>query len=197
MTKRISRSAILMIGAALSFVSTAHAQPPGETTQETVTPLTALDYFEIGQLVARYANAIVYCTNSGYDYAALFTANGWFAPSREGVVGNKWQGRERLAEAAGGGAGGCRDVARRNITHVLTNHIITAAPGGATGRVDLVAVGVGGDPFKAERQGHYEDVYVKTSSGWRFQSRTHVLLPGQTVTPLNRQRSEGDRTDDR
>lgn len=181
---------------AVGLWTTAYPQPPDATSEPPVTPLTALDYIEIGQLVARYANAIVYCTNSGYDYAALFTEDGWFAPSRDGVVGARWQGRERLAEAAGGGEGGCRDIARRNLTHVLTNHIIEPAPGGARGRVDLVAVGVGGDPFKAERQGHYEDFYVKTPEGWRFQSRIHVLLPGQTVTPLNRPSSGENRSDD-
>ena len=186
MTTRNLRGAILAVGAVLGVMAGAPAQLPNSATQGTITPLTALDYIEIGQLVSRYATAIVNCTNSGYDYADLYAEDGWFAPTRDGVVRNKWQGRERLAEAAGGGAGGCRDVARQNITHVLTNHVISAAPGGATGRVDLVAVGVGGDPSKAERQGHYEDTYVKTASGWRFQSRTHVLLPGQTVTPLNR-----------
>jgi hypothetical protein len=178
----------ILVSAVISLATASYAQSPQEASQVEVTPLTALDYIEIKQLVARYAVAIVNCTNSGYDYAALYADDGWFAPSRDGSVGNKWQGRERLAEAAGGGQGGCRDVARRSITHVLTNHIITAVPGGATGRVDLVAVGVDGDPFKAERQGHYEDTYVKTPSGWRFQSRIHVLLPGQTVTPLTPRR---------
>jgi hypothetical protein len=145
--------------------------------------LTAFDYTEIEQLVRRYARAIVNCTNSGYDYADLYAEDGWFAPSRDGKVGNKWQGRERLAEAAGGGKGGCR-VGRREITHIPANHVIEPTADGAVGKVDLVAVGVDGDPFKVERQGYYEDTYVKTPRGWRFQSRIHMLRPGQTVTPL-------------
>jgi len=161
------------------------AQTPARA-QDKPMALTALDYIEIEQLVAKYAVAIVHCTNSGYDYADLYTEDGWFAPAREGKVGNRFQGRERLAEAAGGGKGGCREVAWREVTHVPTNHVITATPQGAVGRVDLVAVGVDNDPFKVERQGYYEDVYVKTPKGWRFGSRTHHLRSGQTVTPLNR-----------
>jgi hypothetical protein len=155
----------------------------GQTTTATASSLTALDYIEIRQLVSRYARAVVRCTNSGYDYADLYVQDGWFAPTRDGNVGQKWQGRERLAEAAGGGKGGCRDVAWAGVTHILTNQIITPSPEGARGEVDLVAVGVDGDPRKVEAQGHYEDVYVKTPAGWRFQSRVHHLSPRQRVTP--------------
>ena len=52
--------------------------------------LTALDYFEIQQLVAKYARAIDTCSNNGYDYADLFTSDGWFAPSQ-----NRWSAWER------------------------------------------------------------------------------------------------------
>ena len=75
-----------------------------------VSTLTALDYFEIGQLVAKYARAIDTCSNNGYDYADLFTADGFFAPEQNGVVGTRMQGRERLAEASGGGSRGCKNV---------------------------------------------------------------------------------------
>ena len=42
-----------------------------------------------------------------------------------------------------------------------------------------IAIGLDGEPGKVEAQGRYEDVYVKTTQGWRFQSRVHVLAPGQ------------------
>ena len=45
--------------------------------------LTALDYFEIQQLVAKYARAIDTCSNNGYDYADLFAEDGYFAPDSE------------------------------------------------------------------------------------------------------------------
>ncbi len=43
--------------------------------------LTALDYIEIEQLSARYAFAIEQCSNHGYDYADLYTDDGYFAVS--------------------------------------------------------------------------------------------------------------------
>ena len=49
-----------------AFSSGAHAQSapkPGE--------LTAQDYIEIQQLIAKYARAIDTCSNNGYDYADL------------------------------------------------------------------------------------------------------------------------------
>ena len=73
--------------------------------------LSALDYFEIEQLVAKYARAIDTCSNNGYDYADLFTADGFFAPDQNGVVGNRMQGRERLAEAQAAARAGARTSA--------------------------------------------------------------------------------------
>src|SRR5215831_9500692 len=72
--------------------------------------LTALDYIEIQQLVAKYARAIDTCSNNGYDYADLFTPDGAFIPSFNGKPGTPFQGRERLAEASGGGSKGCKNV---------------------------------------------------------------------------------------
>jgi hypothetical protein len=143
--------------------------------------LTPQDYIDIQQLVARYAYEIDNCTNNGYDYADLYTADGWFSASRDGRVGNKSQGREKLAAAARGNMKTCDEVPWKGISHLLVNHVITPAPGGATGKVYLVAIGLDGEPTKVEAQGHYEDVYVKTSQGWRFQSRLHMLAPGQAA----------------
>ena len=86
---------------------------------------TALDYIQIQQLVALYAQYIDTCSNNGYDYADLFAADGYFAPFTNGRVGGKWQGRERLAEASGGGRLGLQerrlDQARR-ASHVRQPH---------------------------------------------------------------------------
>src|SRR5688572_28032944 len=49
-------------------------------------PLTGLDYIEIQQLVSKYARAIDTCSNNGYDYADLFTADGYFAPEQGGNI---------------------------------------------------------------------------------------------------------------
>jgi hypothetical protein len=61
------------------------------------------------------------------------------------------------------------------ISHIVVNHVITPAAGGATGRSYLLAIGVGGVPTQIELQGGYEDTYVETPDGWRFGSRVHVF----------------------
>ncbi len=150
--------------------------------------LTAQDYIEIEQLAARYAYAIDKCTNSGYDYADLYTPDGVFSVADEnGVPGTaKFEGRERLAEAAGGGKGGCVDPKtvpdRYSMSHIVANLVITPTPEGATGKSYLLVVGFGDplakesakQPVRAYAWGGYDDVYVKTAKGWRFKSRVHV-----------------------
>ncbi|HXY03674.1 MAG TPA: nuclear transport factor 2 family protein [Terriglobales bacterium] len=150
--------------------------------------LTAQDYIEIQQLAARYAYAIDKCTNSGYDYADLYTPDGVFSIADEnGVPGTaKFEGRDRLAEAAGGGKGGCIDPKtvpdRYSMSHIVANHIITPTVEGAAGKSYLLVVGFGDptaketarQPVRAYAWGGYDDVYVKTEKGWRFKSRVHV-----------------------
>jgi hypothetical protein len=155
--------------------------------------LSALDYAEIGQLVNRYGQAIDTCSNDGYDYADLYTPDGVFIDkitpngfAKGGVVLAK--GREQLAEVVGGGSLGCKrptkgptatpgdgPVAWNGWSHLMVNHVITATPEGARGRVYLLMLGMTG-PNSLERDGGYEDIYVKTAGGWRIKSRTHVRL---------------------
>ena len=162
----------LGLTAMLTAISVGHAQSAPQTVP---VPLTALDYFEIQQLVSKYARAIDTCSNNGYDYADLFTADGYFAPEQGGKIGNSWQGRERLAEASGGGSRGCKNVGwiKQGVKHMYVNHIITASPEGATGTVDMLMIGLNGDPYKIRHEGYYEDTYVRTPQGWRFKSRIH------------------------
>ena len=63
----------LGLTAMLTAINVGHAQSAPQTVPM---PLTALDYFEIQQLVSKYARAIDTCSNNGYDYADLFTADG-------------------------------------------------------------------------------------------------------------------------
>ena len=171
----------MMIALLLILAPAAIAQQPRPAE------LSALDYFQIQQLVARYARAIDTCSNNGYDYADLFTPDGYFAPSMDGKVSLKFQGRERLAEVSGGGAQGCKNVPwiKEGVRHIYVNHIITPTAEGATGTVDMLMIGLGGDPNKIEYDGYYEDVYVRTPGGWRFKSRTHhaLLNQGKRVAP--------------
>ena len=172
----MSRRAIRTVLATLAILT---AVPLAASAQQEKGSLTPQDYIEIQQLVAKYAYAIDECTNKGYDYADLYTPDGSFGTSRNGKPGTRWVGRDRLAEAARGGMSDCKDVPWAGIVHMLVNHVIEPAPGGATGKVYLIAIGIDGEPGKVEAQGRYDDVYVKTAQGWRFKSRTHVLAPNQ------------------
>jgi len=143
--------------------------------------LSTQDYIDIQQLAARYAFLIDTCTNGGNDFADLFTADGEFSVSQAwGAAGARpTKGRAALVNAAGGdGKGGCRDAKTLmgyGISHISVNHVITPTADGAAGKSYLLAIGVGGDPTTIERQGGYEDVYVRTAEGWRFKSRVHVF----------------------
>ena len=149
--------------------------------------LSAMDYVEIQQLVAKYARAIDSCSNNGYDYADLFTPDGIFLPIVGGKPVSGIQGREKLAEVSGGGSRGCKNVGwiQQGVRHLYPNHVITATAEGAVGTVDMLMIGLGGDPNKIQYDGFYEDVYVKTPQGWRFKQRTHhaLLNGGRPATP--------------
>ena len=168
----------ILVTAIVCVPGSTRAQQPGGAPA-----LTALDYFEIQQLVAKYARAIDTCSNNGYDYADLFTPDGFFAPSQNGVVGTRFQGRERLAEVSGGGARGCKNVGWivQGVRHIYVNHIITPTADGATGTVDMLMIGLGGDPNRIRHEGYYADTYKNTAQGWRFASRIHHVPPGGTV----------------
>ena len=173
---RKNRSVATITALVLWFAMTTAAQERASKPA-----LTTQDYIDIQQLVARYTFLVDTCSNAGYDFADLFTADGEFSVSQQwGVAGaRKIKGREALADAGGGdGKGGCKDPKTTlgyGISHISVNHVILPAAGGATGRSYLLAIGVGGDPTTIERQGGYDDVYVKTPAGWRFQSRIHVF----------------------
>jgi SnoaL-like domain len=137
------------LSAALLLCGSLNAAEPKPMT------LTPLDYIELQQLNSRYSFAIDTCTNSGYDYADLYTEDGEFGVSEE------W-GKPKTMRGYG-------------ITHVLVDLVITPTATGAVGRCKLLAVGVGGNPTTVEQQGGYEDVYVKTPKGWRFKTRFHVF----------------------
>jgi hypothetical protein len=155
----------LVVGVAGSPSARAQQKVSGGT-------LTAADYMEIQQLVARYAYAVDTHADNGYAYADLFTADGVFGKTR---------GREALAELARttqkerGGPAFTR--------HFLTNVIIYPTPEGARGNQYLMALDVseGGKPSSVVHGGRYDDEYVKTPAGWRFKSRQ--LYPSKIGVP--------------
>jgi hypothetical protein len=169
-------ASILAIG-----IGTVCAQPPAARDSRPPLELTALDYIEIEQLNHKYAWAIDTCANDGFDYADLYTPDGTFI---SGDSGRRWQGREQLAEAAGGNGRGCPFV-RMPLSHLIVNLVIDATPNGAVGKSYLVYPGKNGEFADQQHQGHdggYQDVYVKTADGWRFKERVHVYppqIPGQ------------------
>lgn len=147
--------------------------------------LTAEDYVAIQQLAVRYAWVLDHCTNGGYDYADLYVDDGQFSVAEDwGTTSNTQRtsvakGRDALARAAGGGDDGkCIDPRKYvgyGINHIVVNHAITPSKTGAVGKHKLIAIGLCGYPHLMELQGGYEDAYVKTEEGWRFQSRIHVF----------------------
>jgi len=157
----------------LAVSAGAHAQSSAKPRE-----LTAQDYIDIQQLIAKYARYIDTCSNNGYDYADLYTPDGEFIPSYEGRQLPAIKGRERLAEVSGGGSRGCKNVGwiEQGVRHIYTNHIITPTAEGATGTVDMLMIGLGGDPNKIQYDGYYEDTYVRTPDGWRFARRVHHAI---------------------
>ena len=128
--------------------------------------LAAADYIEIQQLVARYPYAVDMHGGDGSAYAALFTPDGSFGTQAKGMA--------QLAELA---AKTNKDRSGPAFArHFVTNVVIKPSPEGATGRSYLVALDIseGGKPTTILHGGHYDDVYVKTSQGWRIKSRTYV-----------------------
>jgi hypothetical protein len=167
----------LLAAAVTLFASSAAlAQNSEPHDADKVMQLTALDYIEIEQLVRKYAWAIDTCSNDGFDYADLYTPDGVFI---NGENGERWQGRERLAEAAGGNGRGCPFPAMP-LSHLILNLVIEPTADGAVGKSYLVYPGRNGEFADEKHRGHdggYQDTYVKTAAGWRFQERVHVFLP--------------------
>ena len=172
------RSFIVIAAAVAIGIVVGRVGDDGRAAAQTGT-LTALDYQEITQLINRYAYGIDTCANNGYDYANLFTTDGTFTDRNSDAgfaAGGRVlaQGREALATLVGGGSRGCATkLVWTDWSHLMLNHEITPTADGAAGRMYLVQLGMNG-PGSVARHGGYEDVYVRTSEGWRIRSRTHV-----------------------
>ena len=97
----LKRTAIIGIclSASLSTLAAVRAQQK----ESKLPALTALDYFEIQQLVNRYAFAIDTCSNNGYDYADLYTSDGvfyWGVGARNRSAVNSWRKRPEAGKTA-------------------------------------------------------------------------------------------------
>jgi SnoaL-like domain len=138
--------------------------------------LTPTDYLEIRQLVARYAYAVDTGADNGNVYALLFAPDGTFADR----MGRETKGRDALAA-----------LARRNTRgpqsafHFIVNHVIEPTGDGAVGKEYLLQLrlGEGERPNDVFGGGHYEDIYVKTTDGWRFKRRQFIPSAGSPRPP--------------
>jgi hypothetical protein len=159
--------ALALIAGCLSISPVRAQQPAAKETK--VAPLTATDYREIQQLVARYSYALD--SAAGDVYASLFTADGILRAKTDPPYEVK--GRDKLAAFV------TRDLKKQGPMYVHTfaaNHIIQPSPQGATGRVYLVAIEIqeSTNPGLIQEGGRFDDLYVKTREGWRIKTRTDV-----------------------
>jgi hypothetical protein len=120
--------------------------------------LSALDYFEIQQLYARYNIAID--SGDAEAWAATFTPDGVFNTfaGHDALVGFVKMWREKL-----GGA---------TRKHWNNNLRIEGDAKQASGYVYLMLVDIGTKPASIITTATYTDSLVKTKDGWRFTKRT-------------------------
>jgi hypothetical protein len=132
-------------------------------------PLTADDYLAIRALANTYAYGLDTGADKGGLYAGVFTEDAEFhgPPAVPGGKPFDAKGREALRQFA------LVDRGSAYIRHFMTNHLIEPSPEGARGKVYLLVIDIaqGDKPTSVNMGGHYEDVYVKTSAGWRIKSR--------------------------
>ena len=187
MTKRTAWLAIAIAVIVVTLVVGARAQQQRQQKTSRASAqlpsFTALDYIEIQQLVYRYGWALDSGADNGYAYADLYVPDGIFTGTNQGPNGRSYQGRDRLAALARGG--------RRSpafVSHYVANVIIEPTAEGAVGRsyVGIFDIGNGGNGAKSrlDHGGLYNDVYVRTGSGWRFKTRTYYeSKSGEPVQP--------------
>jgi hypothetical protein len=161
--------ALVLITGGLSIPPVRAQQGAAKGTK--AAPLTATDYREIQQLVARYSYALDSAAGDGAVYASLFAADGILRAKTDPPYEVK--GRDKLAAFV------TRDLKKQGPLYVHTfaaNHIIQPSPEGATGRVYLVAIDIQEDanPGLIREGGRFDDLYVKTREGWRFKTRTYI-----------------------
>ena len=133
--------------------------------------LTGQDYAEIYQLYSRYAQGTDF--REGAMWLSVFTDDAVFQPGADAqdVVGQEalaeWRAQNFAARPP-----------ERQTRHWNSGWVITPIPGGARGRVYYLGVNVSSGRPVLGGSGHYEDIYVKTSDGWRIQERRAISDTG-------------------
>ena len=124
--------------------------------------LTAQDYADIQQLYWRY--------NHGSDFRdaelflSVFTDDAVFEIGDQKVVGREELQAQRVERHAG-------QVGDTGTRHWNTSYLITQSSEGAEGRLYWQLNGVAEGQPRPVASGTYDDVYVKTSDGWRIKHR--------------------------
>jgi hypothetical protein len=143
-------SRLVLAAAFLACVGAAAQKGTGQAMA-----LTDQDRAEIQQLSARYARAIGTC--AAEDYANLFESpNGFYESLNRGRV----MGKASIV-AMVKSERQCGQPAAERSARPAPVAMIEVTPEGVTANVPLDS-------------GHYEDVYVRTASGWRFRSRNNM-----------------------
>ena len=148
--------------------------------------LSIEDYIEIQQLVAHYPYPLDTNPDRGKSYAANFADDGIFHDQHDWY----YRGHADIASAANLDK---RPPTPDNVGHFIFSHVIEpTANGGAIGHEQnflISSVGEEKDGMRAASivSYQYEDIYEKTSKGWKFKVRTH---PRPGADPPER---EGDR----
>jgi hypothetical protein len=182
--RRVSMACVLTLSVLVSSASAQSSTPKAGKLMA----LTAMDYIEIQQLVARYGYALDTGApeGTGNEYAGLFTTDGMFVGP--GIPDNT-QGHDKLAALARIPEGRASRRGPTYVSHFLFNHLIEPSFDGATGTVYLLVINFGGNgrPTTITMGGHYNDVYAKGPDGWRFKKREFVrgkvsLAPEQPVS---------------
>lgn len=155
--------------------------PFGQAIAQERATLTAMDYIEIQQLVNRLNFALDYCGNGGRDVADLFIDGGRYVIDRGDGMPVVRDTRDELIALAGGPECDARRTPPSSyILHLAESLVIEPAPGGARGTSYAIYPSSAGRFFNEETAGQlgiYHDEYVRTSDGWRFESRRHEIDP--------------------
>ena len=156
------RSAIAVATTVLVIASAASIYGQGKKPSDKLTPQ---DVHEIEQLVLGYTKGI---DIGPEDASWVFAPDGVFVYMGRTVTGTK--------ELKTFYANLRKENTTRTIRHLLSNLIVTGSPdGGATGMVYLTTIEA---PNTITAVGMYEDIYVKTTAGWRIKRRLyHQDLP--------------------
>ena len=160
----LKRNTLVTLSVFVATLAALDAQQTGNTGST----LTALDYYEIQQLYARFCHGLDSAAENGYLFADVFAADGVYVDP----TGRSYEGRERLSELARQNPDGRKSLT--NMSHYTTNVIITPVPGGARGQGYVLVSTAAPQGGGVNAAGFYQDDLAKTADGWRIKKRTFV-----------------------